>query len=128
MRPCKGCALSVRPSSCHQKSRELSPAVPSISLRRGQGRHLPSNAGRFAAKNPDVSYSVDPSCCACDGRRVTPRCMDVELSGQACLDGPRFVHAAALSRLAAGRVTWVDRCERRDRGRDVRLFVAHENF
>ena len=47
-------------------------------------------------------------CCACDGRRVTPRCVDVELSGQACLDGPRFVHAAALSRLAAGRVTWVD--------------------
>lgn len=60
--------------------------------------------------------------------RVTPLCMDVELSGQACLDGPRFVHAAALSRLAAGRVTWVDRGERRDCGRGVRLLVAHENF
>ena len=35
--------------------------------------------------------------------------MDVELSGQACLDGPRFVHAVALSRPQAGRVTWVDR-------------------
>jgi hypothetical protein len=127
MSPCKGCALSVRPSSCHQKSRELSPAVPSISLRRGQGRHLPSNSGRFAAKNPDVSCSVTPHV-ARAARRVTPRCMDVELSGQACLDGPRFVHVAALSRLAAGRVTWVDGGGCCGHGRGVRLLVAHENF